>query len=181
MNFPADFDSFVRGFIYPHECAYSPGHDGDMNFVVTENVPDDSGGETKWGIDTSSHPSVDIGALTAETAEMIYWQDFVASQSPMLPGRLSLYHFDCAVNLGANTAIQVFQNAIGDAVDGVLGPQTLLSAWVAWGNAPQTLVSSLLDARAGHYRALASCHPADAQFLTGWLNRVADLRSWQFP
>src|ERR1700679_343274 len=109
MSFPTDFDNFVNDFIYPHENAYAPGHDGDPNFVITEDVPGDSGGLTKYGVDASSHPGVDIAGLTASSAELIYWQDMCAGQSQRLPGRLTYYHFDCEVNLGSLAAIKILQ------------------------------------------------------------------------
>lgn len=181
MGFPKDFDNFLRGFIWPHEAAYAPGHDGDLNFVVTENVPGDEGGLTYLGVDQTSHPNVNVASLTPDTAEAIYWSDFIASQSPMLPGRLALYHYDCAVNLGPAAAIRILQDAIGVCVDGELGTQTLLAAWLGWQNSPATLLASLLDSRDAHYQALASANPSQVVFLAGWKNRVADLRAWKFP
>ncbi len=181
MAFPADFDAFVRGFIFKHECAYAPGHDGDLNFVVIENVSFDNGGLTKYGIDAASHPGINITSLEADGAEAIYWEDFFASQSPVFPGRLAYYHFDCAVNLGATAAIKILQTALGTSVDGILGPQTLLTAWLAWQTAPNTLISSMLDARAAHYRMLVQLNSSQSIFLNGWLNRVSDLRAWQWP
>jgi lysozyme family protein len=181
MNFPKDFNNFVRGFIYPHENEYEAGHDGDLAYVRTENVPGDYGGLTKFGIDQASHPEVNIAALNPDTAELEYWKDFCASSAIALPGRLALYHFDEVVNAGPGAENHILQNALGLPVDGILGPQTLLAAWTAWENAPATLVSAILDARANHYKAMATAKPNQAQFLDGWLNRVADLRAYQFP
>jgi lysozyme family protein len=171
--FPKEFDAFVRGFVFPHECAYSNGE------VVTENVPGDDGGLTKYGIDQASHPGVDIEALTDDTAEMIYWQDFVSSDSVMLPAPLAFYHFDEVVNAGPGRENHILQAALGVDQDGELGPRTLLAAWLAWESSPNTLISALLDARDAWYRQLAS-NPKDSGFEDGWLNRVADLRAWSF-
>ena len=63
-------EAFLRAvaFILPHEEEFARGHWGDENFVIPENVSGDSGGWTKYGIDASSHPGVDVKDLTRPQA-----------------------------------------------------------------------------------------------------------------
>jgi len=176
-NFTASLD-----FVLRHECVYSPGHDNDFNFVVSEHVPGDAGGCTKFGIDAASHPGVDIPGLTLDQASALYHQgEWTECRADDLPKGIDTAVFDCAVNNGVRTSIILLQRALlacgapGIEVDGLIGPATLGTvAWICseskWG-----LIGRLLELRREHYGNIVLQHPADAMFLRGWLNRVNDL------
>lgn len=174
-------ESFVMAmqFILPHENEYARGHWGDPKFVVAENVSGDSGGVTKYGIDKSSHPGVDIANLTEEGAWAIYWKEFQAHRLDLLPNKIAVAVFDVYVNGGH--PIEWLQTAINAAgrtpplvVDGGLGPSTL--------NAVQQLtnieavLSSFIKLRDQRFEAIAN--GGRAKFLSGWLQRDADLRKF---
>jgi len=92
-------------FVLRHECVYEAGHDNDLNFVVCENVPGDSGGLTKYGIDAANHPGVDIRNLTLEGATDIYQcGEWTECHCDELPKGIDTATFDCAVNNGAAVA-----------------------------------------------------------------------------
>jgi lysozyme family protein len=86
----------------------------------------DPGGETNFGISKRRYPSLDIKNLTRAEAITLYFQDFWQPLKPLLlPERLRLCLFDCAVNQGLDRAVKTLQLAVGVKQDGVLGPLTL--------------------------------------------------------
>src|SRR3954467_11859594 len=125
---------FLRAiqFIFPHEEAFARGHWGDENFVVAENVSGDSGGVTKYGIDASSHPGVDIRNLTRDGAIAIYAREWQKYGIEALPEKIAVAQFDVRVNGGhATTWLQIALNKVAGArlvVDGNMGPATIAAA-----------------------------------------------------
>lgn len=176
--FPNEFNNFIKNFIYPHENVYAKGHDGDLNYVITEDVSNDNGGLTKFGIDEESHLNIDIANLNFNSAELIYWQDFISSKSIMLPGNLSFCHFDEVVNAGSGAENHILQSVLGVKVDGVLGPSTLLAAWNAYEKSPNNILNLILLARESHYKSIVNNNPQDTKFLDGWENRINDLKKF---
>jgi hypothetical protein len=63
MSYSELFNEAVK-LVFQHECAF----DSQGN-VKAENVPGDSGGPTKYGIDHASHPDVNIYNLTGDGAK----------------------------------------------------------------------------------------------------------------
>jgi Glycosyl hydrolase 108 len=94
-NFLARFQ-----IIFPDEEAFARGHWVDENFVVAENVSGDSGGVTKYGIEVSSHPGVDIRNLTRHGAVAIYASEWQRYSIEALPETLAIAQFDVRVNGG---------------------------------------------------------------------------------
>jgi lysozyme family protein len=118
-----------------------------------EHDPDDPGGETRFGIDKRSHPSVDIKALTEGEAFDIYAKEWEADGCEKLPSPMAEVFFDTAVNCGlrrANEFLAAFPSARG-----------------------------IIGARETYYRHLAEIHPTMRKFLRGWLNRTAALDRWR--
>ena len=58
--------------------------------------------------------------------------------------------------------------------DGAIGPQTIAAVQAA---EPVTLANQLLDMRAAFYQQVVTENPSEAEFLSGWMNRVAALRA----
>lgn len=170
-------------FILPHEDSYSRGHWGDPKFVVTENVSGDKGGLTKYGIDASSHPGVDIAGLTEESATAIYFSEWLAHRLDLLSERLSIAVFDVLVNGGQ--PILWLQQAYNfthlgnqnDKIveDGYFGPATLKA--LSSSN-EDVLLRYFFTERDARFRHLATIYPADAKFLSGWLARDSDLEAF---
>jgi len=184
-NFPPSL-----AFVLRHECVYAHGHEDDLAFVVPEDVPGDTGGCTKFGIDAADHPGVDIAGLTLDQATAIYRDgEWTACRCDDLPEGVDTAVFDCAVNNGVHVAGILLQRAIcacGAAVgiDGEIGPRTigvLTAVCDADGSAAVSkwgLINHLLELRRQHYADIVLLHPCEGKFLHGWLNRVNDLEQF---
>lgn len=93
------------------------------------NDPSDPGGETNFGISKRAYPDEDIKNLTKDKVGAIYHKDYWDKcRCSELPPGVDLVVFDIAVNQGADTAIRLLQLALGITVDGVIGPNTLMTA-----------------------------------------------------
>jgi lysozyme family protein len=174
-NFEKALDFTLR-----HECVFEAGHEGDLNFVATEDVAGDNGGVTKYGIDETDHPDVAIAALNLEEATEIYREgEWRAVEGDALPAGLDIALFDTAVNLGTGRAVILLQRALvacgwGLVVDGDLGPATMNAALH---HPAGDVWARLLQERTAFYQNIALSHPTMAKFLKGWLARVNDLRA----
>ncbi len=92
----------------------------------TANHRRDPGGLTRFGISQRSYPSLDIASLTRDQAIALYKRDYWQPiRGDELPPGLALLLFDCAVNQGPVTAIQLLQASLRVAIDGQFGPITL--------------------------------------------------------
>jgi lysozyme family protein len=180
-NFPASL-----GFVLRHECVFAPGHDNDFNFVVCEDVPGDTGGLTKFGIDAASHPGVDIRGLTLDQAATLYrdgeWTHCCCND---LPEGIDTAVFDCAVNNGVHVAAILLQRAVlacgfGLVVDGEIGAATVRAVAACCAQRRQDVIGQLLQLRRNRYADIVLYHPDDGKFLKGWLARVDDLERFLF-
>jgi lysozyme family protein len=171
-------------FVLRHECAFAPGHDGDLNCVVTENVRGDDGGPTKFGIDATDHPGIDIANLSLTNASDIYRAgEWANCRCDDLPAKIDAAVFDCAVNNGVATGGILLQRTLLRCgfvlpVDGEIGDKTVRAALAEASLHAEDLLTSYLDLRREHYANIALHRPADARFLKGWLNRVNDLEDF---
>ena len=164
-------------FILPHETEFRRGHFGDYDYSVTEDVAGDSGGLTKFGIDQSSHPNVDIAALDKAGAVEIYHDEWRAHNLDALPDKLAIAAFDVWVNGGhANLWLQHAYNLTHPdseplAEDGNLGPRSL----AALADSDQdAILAEFLRERDERFETLAQ-KPSRAKFLAGWEQRDTDL------
>lgn len=90
--------------------------------------PLDPGLETHYGISKRAYPDLDIQGMTKEAASAIYYKDFWDRlKIEMMPEKLRLPFFDCAVNQGPGTAVVWLQRIVGTKPDGIIGYQTLAS------------------------------------------------------
>ena len=111
MNFSVAFDRLMG-----HEGSYTPGRG-------------DPGGETNWGISKRSYPHLNIKWLTRKTARDIYERDFWHRiDADKLSDGMAFQVFDTAVNSGIETAVRMFQRALGVADDGHFGPESRKAA-----------------------------------------------------
>lgn len=151
--------------------------DQAVHFVLAERIeggyvndPRDPGGETKFGISKRSYPKVNIKTLTRDDAIAIYKRDYWdAAHCDELPPRVAVVMFDCAINQGPGIAARLLQNALGVAVDGVIGAQTLGAARDA---NPDDLVIQFIGWRLRRYAFTAGA----ATYMRGWANRVLELQ-----
>ena len=165
-------------FVLPAECEFEPGHADDYDHVRMENVPGDTGGRTKDGIDQASHPDLDIAALTLDQAVFYYFQyDWIAGACASFP--LGYGEFLCDVRINGGHGPQMVQQALNTlganlVVDGWLGDHSK-AAMRQYGDAG---IKACLAQRDAYYEYLAEHHPNDRQFLDGWENRDQALASW---
>lgn len=168
-------------FILPHEEQFARGHWGDENYVVTENVSGDSGGLTKYGIDSKSHPGVDVANLTRDGAIAIYWQEWNWRNVDLLPEKLAIALFDVWVNGGypvrwlqcAINLANVLTRAPHLTIDGDLGPKTVAAAFAC----DQAAVLRYFIAEREARFARLAVGPR-AKFLHGWQDRDRDLTAF---
>lgn len=151
------FDKFME-VIFRHEGGYV-------------NDPDDSGGETRYGITKTRYPELDIKNLTKEKAKEIYYSDyFLALNLHYIKNDLLALHiFDMAVNAGAKRAVKLLQELIKVETDGVIGPIT----GMATHNAELTtdVVNAYIAKRIEYYYKVSK-RGNNIKFLNGWVNRV---------
>ena len=132
------------------------------------NDPNDPGGETKYGINKRSYPDEDIAGMTLERAKEIYKKDYWdRCRCEELPPLVDFIVFDAAVNSGPHASIRWLQAAVGSAVDGIIGPDTLAAV--------QEQSRHQVAARASAVRLKYLTHLSTWQhFGTGWARRIAN-------
>lgn len=137
----------------------------------------DPGGATNYGITKktlSRWRAKEVSAkqvknLTKSEAEAIYkefyWRE---ARCYMLPPRIAIAMFDCAVNQGPIRAKKLLQSALRIKVDGIIGPKTLKAV----SNVSATdLLRDFMAKRAMHYSGLKTLFT----FGYGWFRRLLDV------
>lgn len=137
------------------------------------NDPDDSGGETNFGISKKAYPNLDIKNLTIQQATEIYQRDYWDKMqcSAIGDSKIAWKIFDIAVNHGVDGAIRLVQHVVGCVVDGVIGPQTL--HYINVSN-PSDLMYELIHECILQHVHLAVTQNQDIEFLAGWITRDLD-------
>ncbi len=126
--------------------------------------PKDPGGDTWFGLARTYYPN-EPWPPTRERAIQIYKDAYWDPISgDLLPGRLAVAVFDCAINEGTGTAIRLLQHTLGVDVDGHLGPQTLAAAMA---RAPRPLTRDFLTHRVIAYSKL----PGFQNYAHSWVYR----------
>jgi lysozyme family protein len=170
----ARFSKFLLHSILPSECAYVKGSKERIPEDVTwEDVPGDSGGVTKWGVDQSSHRGVDIKNLSLADAEAIYYKEWEEHKCNLLPTPIAEVVFDTFTTGGH--PIVWLQEVLGVTVDAALGPNTLGEAAKS---DPLNTANSFLVKRDQYFTSLADSVSHDRKFLAGWLNRDKNLKAY---
>jgi lysozyme family protein len=163
------------------------------------NDPDDPGGATnhgvtigtlrRLGIDVNRDSRIDVAdvkALTRAQAVEIYLKHYYEGPGiAALPEPLQASVFDMYVNAGGN-AVKILQRLLTDMgfpcePDGVIGPQTIRAAQMAFDAAPSFLADAYGIARRNYYYALADKRPASRKFARardggkgGWIKRAEE-------
>src|SRR5581483_11552457 len=90
------------------------------------NDPDDSGGQTDYGISKAAHPEAWAdGKVTEAEAREIYADEYLKPFAQIPDRFLQEQLADFGVNSGVKTAAETLQRILGVPVDGNIGPQTL--------------------------------------------------------
>jgi lysozyme family protein len=152
------------------------------------NDPRDPGGMTAWGISRRYHPNwdgwalVDAGITSGPDFEAqvqdfyrgVYWVLWESA-----PARVREVLVDTAVNMGSAYAVKCVQTGLcrlaGSpyvSVDGKMGPQTMTALKHASNDG---LAFVMCAVRMAEYNSRARRDPNKRVWLSGWINRVADL------
>ncbi|MDG4549853.1 MAG: glycosyl hydrolase 108 family protein [Candidatus Contendobacter sp.] len=105
-----------------------------VRFILEEegglvNHPGDPGGLTRFGISQRAYPTVDIRSITEDDAKAFYRRDYWNPiHGDELPAGLDLLMLDTAINMGAETAVRLLQEALNVRVDGMIGGMTINGA-----------------------------------------------------
>jgi lysozyme family protein len=163
------------------------------------NDPDDPGGATnhgvtihtlrRLGIDVTGDARIDVDdvrRLTKAQAVDIYIEHYFTRPGlSSLPEVLQPSVFDMYVNAGAN-AVKILQRLCTDMgfpcdPDGMIGPQTIRAAQMAFEAAPNHLVDAYGIARRNYYYALAEARPQSRKYARrrdggkgGWIIRAEE-------
>jgi lysozyme family protein len=141
--------------------------------------PRDPGGATRFGVTRAvlsealsrAASAKDVAALTEAEVGAIYRQRYWSPvRCAELPEGVDLVAFDIAVNMGPGTAGRLLQRALGAAVDGIVGPETLA---VAADRPAAGTIRAMSDLRRERYRNLAGF----AAFGRGWLRRTDEIEA----
>ena len=175
-----------------------PVFDMALNFVVEReggyvHNPADRGGETNLGITSNAlktaqdlgivDKSLTVRALTRETVAPIYYALYWTPCRAEGRGYdTALTLFDAAVNHGPKQSIRLFQrglNALGAGLsdDGIWGNKTEQAAVLAEAYYSTGACLAAIQKRADYYDSIVKNNPSQRVFLTGWMNRLAALRS----
>jgi len=116
---------------------------------LSGKVTSDSGGVTKYGISSNSHPGLDVANLSLEDAKTIYRHEYWdAIGGSKLPAGLQATALDAAVNQGVDNA----------------------KKWIVASGGDPKKFNAL---RRGQYEFLATANPHKyGKYLKGWLSRV---------
>lgn len=152
-----------------------------------EDVEGDPGGATKWGV---THIDYDQyrrehglqlapvrGATEAEIYAIYREHYWVPVRADHLTYPVALALFDCAVNCGLARAVMWLQQVLGVTLDAEFGPVTFAATlnYVTLHGAA-ALALAVTDRRAAYYERIGGQGRPLHKFLSGWRNRVADVR-----
>jgi len=143
-----DFAYFMP-FVFDAENVYR--RDGVT--IAIEQVKGDDGGKTICGIDKASHPHFDFDNVTPQAVCDTYFKEWQEEGIDALESPFKFCYFDCAVNAGSGRAKKIMAKTGKDA-------------------------TAFLAERDAFYRRLALAKAVDRKFLNGWLQRIANLRTF---
>ena len=165
------------------------GFDAALDFVlgwegkITENVPGDPGGATKWGITQLDYddyrrsaflPIQSVFKATETEIRQIYRAHYwTPLKCDSMPYSVALVLFDTAVNVGVTRATRWLKLLLGipSTADYMFALNNYFKAHGA-----AALLASYLARRDAYYRTIGQPGKTLNKFLQGWLNRTADLR-----
>jgi lysozyme family protein len=126
---------------------------------------------TVLGIDPTRENLVNLTETQAsEIYRQVFWRNIKGDQ--INDQNIANALLDGHVNMGRN-GIKLMQRECGAEADGIVGPKTIDAINKA---APLVLFQGYIDARKIYYQKLADRKPQMGVFLTGWINRIDDLR-----
>ena len=147
--------------------------------------PQDPGGATMKGITLSVYqewkrnPHITKEELRVIPDEEVYnlykelyWNNV---QGDYLPAGVDYAVFDSAVNMGVGRAAKLIQEAVGVTADGVLGPASVSAIQKT---DPKELIEKFSQLKENFYHGIVEHKPDQVKYLKGWLNRVAEVKTF---
>lgn len=148
------------------------------------NDKHDPGGLTKWGVtirtiiakglDFNGDGAVNnayLRDMTEAQAVDLYRSDYWdVVRCGELPPPLALLVYNASVNQGPGRAAKFLQHAVGAAVDGRIGPNTMAAVAESWAENPRDVLQEFVARQAVHYSSLSIV----ARFGLGWFRRLSD-------
>lgn len=140
------------------------------------NIPQDRGGETKYGVAAKGNPGVDVRSLDLAATMQIYYRDYwIRGKCNLLPPVLAMLHFDGCVNHGVTRASKFLQKSVGVSADGIIGSGTL----AAVSQLPESsIIEDIVSMRETYYNDIVKNNPSQAIFLKGWMNRITAVHAF---
>lgn len=135
---------------------------------------------TKFGIAANTYGKAlatqgkTIKDLTLDDARAIYKRDYWDKcQCDKLHDMLRYPLFSCAVNCGVKQASKFFQRAVFATDDGIIGAKTIGYSTHC---TPSVILQRFYNSWEEYYDAIVAKNPAQARFLKGWKNRIAEVK-----
>jgi lysozyme family protein len=137
------------------------------------NIPQDRGGETKYGVAQKANPNVNVRSLDLDGAMDVYFNKYwLRGACDQLPHPIPIIHFDGCVNHGIGRANKFLQQAAGVDADGDIGQMTI----DAVNNMdPRQLIENIANIRTDFYNSIVERDPSQAMFLKGWMRRITEV------
>ncbi len=143
------------------------------------NDPNDSGGETNFGITKRSYPDVDIKNLTSADAKMIYLRDFWNKYHYewFNSAKIGRMVFIMCVVMPPRQAHKILQKAVNLCfddenlvIDGILGQKTFEAVNRIYD--VERLLRGISIFQAFYYKSLIQRKPSQKKYINGWLKRA---------
>lgn len=136
------------------------------------NNPNDKGGPTKYGITQADMPGVNMATITPQQATAYYQEHYWKSlYSQITDQAIAEKLFDMGVLFGVGTAVKLLQLSLSTGItvvqDGAFGPNTLARL------NDQGDLNKYRTVLYNHVMDVINRNPQDAEFVTGWTNRIA--------
>ena len=158
MNADDRFWQVMNKYTIPSEGGYN-------------NDPYDHGGETNFGISSSTYPREDIKNMTRERANALLYRDYWNYNGiKTLPDDVVGIVFESAVNRGGPETIKDVHRTLGIDPPGTIIGNTTHER--LRGMDHERFRNDFADRMRAHYLNRVEEEPTQERYLDGWLNRV---------
>lgn len=156
-----EFNAILNNYIIPNEGGYV-------------NDKNDSGGETNMGISKKTYGSEDIGKLTRERANAIYYKNYYKFNGlNKLPYPVKGFVVDFGVVSHPQKAIEAVHKILGNTPKSdIIGPVTLEKFGNFTDEDYKTFLNDYKNYMIDYFNAVANANPKNKKYLKGWLNRA---------
>lgn len=156
-----EFNAILNNYIIPNEGGYV-------------NDKNDRGGETNMGISKKTYESEDIGKLTRERANAIYYKNYYKFNGlNKLPYPVKGFVVDFGVVSHPQEAIEAVHKILGNPANSdIIGPVTLEKFNNFTDEDYKTFLNDYKNYMIDYFNAVANANPKNKKYLKGWLNRA---------